>query len=96
MGPAAGRLEPPDFELRQAFLLGELGAARTALDLGCGQGDFTAVLAAAGVEVVGAEVAARRAAPGPRSPPELRFELVPIEGPLPFADGAFDLVWAAR
>jgi 2-polyprenyl-3-methyl-5-hydroxy-6-metoxy-1,4-benzoquinol methylase len=91
-----GDLEPPDLDARREFLLGEIRPGGAVLDLGCGDGTFTALLAAAGARVTGADIAeaalerARRRAPG--------TELVRIEphGPWPFADGAFEVVWASE
>lgn len=91
-----GRLELPDFELRRGFLLQEVTRGDRALDLGCGTGDFTAVLAQAGAQPVGAEVADAAVARACDQHPELDFRLVPIEGPLPFEDNAFDLVWSSE
>jgi 2-polyprenyl-3-methyl-5-hydroxy-6-metoxy-1,4-benzoquinol methylase len=89
-------LQPADFTLRRRFLLGELQGAATVLDLGCGQGEFTAVLAGAGASVVGAEVADRAVQRARRRHPELQFQQVPIDGPLPYAVGAFEAVWAGE
>ena len=89
-------LEPPDFEVRERFLLEHVSAGVRTLDLGCGEGVFTAVLARAGADVVGADVAEAALARARRAHPQLRFMLVPVEGPLPFADGAFELVWASE
>jgi 2-polyprenyl-6-hydroxyphenyl methylase/3-demethylubiquinone-9 3-methyltransferase len=50
-------LEPVDFQARLAYLLAHLQAAERVLDVGCGEGRFTAVLADAGVHVVGIDVA---------------------------------------
>ena len=63
---------------------------------GAGSGEFTAVVGASGARVVGAEVAtaAVRRAQARHSGAE--FVLVPIDGPLPFEDGSFDLVWASE
>lgn len=71
-------------------------AGERALDLGCGQGDFTAELVAAGAEAVGVDVAQAAMERARRSHPDLDFRLTPIGGPLPFDDGAFDLVWASE
>jgi ubiquinone/menaquinone biosynthesis C-methylase UbiE len=90
------QLDPPDWELRRRFLLEEVRHGDRALDLGCGAGDFTAVLAEAGARVVGADVAEAALARARTRHPELDFRLVPIDGPLPFADNAFDLVWASE
>ena len=45
---------PPDQELRERFLLGEVRRGDRALDLGSGDGHFTRVLSRAGAQVVGA------------------------------------------
>jgi 2-polyprenyl-6-hydroxyphenyl methylase/3-demethylubiquinone-9 3-methyltransferase len=66
------------------------------LDLGCGDGAFTAVLADAGTDVVGAEVAQAALERARRAHPGLPLELVAVDGPLPFGDQAFDLVWASE
>ena len=89
-------LEPPDFEARRAFLLGHVRSGQRVLDLGCGEGAFTAVLAAAGAQAVGVEVAERAVARARAAHPGLQFVHVPIEQPLPFADGSFDVVWVSE
>jgi ubiquinone/menaquinone biosynthesis C-methylase UbiE len=95
-------LTPPDFERRLAFLTGELRGGERVLDLGCGEGTFTgAIVAAAGPEgsVVGAEVAEAALARARARLPELpdaTWRLVELDGELPFADGAFDVVWASE
>jgi SAM-dependent methyltransferase len=89
-------LEPPDFELRRRFVLDEVRPGDRALDLGCGTGALTAALAHAGADAVGAEVAQAALERARRAHPELRFLLVPTDGPLPFKDRAFDLVWASE
>jgi ubiquinone/menaquinone biosynthesis C-methylase UbiE len=89
-------LDPPDFEPRRRFLAGQVRAGDRALDLGCGDGVFTAELAAAGARPVGADVAEAALERARARHPELRFELVPLDGPLPCADNSFDLVWASE
>jgi SAM-dependent methyltransferase len=91
-------LEPPDFDARLAFLLGELRAGDRVLDLGSGAGSFTAAVARDGraASVIGAEVASTAVRRSQAQHPELDFRLVPIDGPLPFDDGTFDLVWASE
>ncbi len=89
-------LAHPDLDLRLGFLRGELRADDVALDLGCGDGTFTAALAARAAHVVGVEVAEAAVSRARSRQPELRFELAEIDGPLPFADGEFTLVWASE
>jgi SAM-dependent methyltransferase len=90
------RLDPPDWKLRRGFLLSEVRPGDRALDLGCGAGEFTAVLADAGSEVVGVDVAEAALTRARSAHPELEFRRVPIEGPLPLDDAAFDLVWSSE
>jgi SAM-dependent methyltransferase len=86
--------EPERFAVRRAFLLAHARAGQRTLDLGCGDGRFGAELRAAGARVVGADVAheaVRRArARG------LEAVVVAEGGPLPFAEDAFDVVWAGE
>jgi ubiquinone/menaquinone biosynthesis C-methylase UbiE len=92
----AGELEPPLLGPRLAFLRDEVRPGDQALDLGCGAGDFTAALVEAGAQTTGADVAEAALARARAAHPELDFRLVPIDGPLPFADNEFDLVWASE
>lgn len=90
-------LAPLDFELRRAWLHGGVRDGDRALDIGCGDGAFTGELVAAGAAgVIGADVAEAALARARRRHPEASFERVPFDGPLPFADGRFELVWASE
>jgi ubiquinone/menaquinone biosynthesis C-methylase UbiE len=89
-------LEPPDFDARLRFLLSSLTAGERALDLGCGAGEFTAALAQHGARAVGADVARGALRRARSKHPQLDFRLVPIDGPLPFEDGSFELMWASE
>jgi ubiquinone/menaquinone biosynthesis C-methylase UbiE len=89
-------LEPPSFERRLAFLRGWVRAGDRALDVGSGAGDFTAALAEAGAVPIGVEVAEAALTRARRRHPDRDFRLVPLDGPLPFQDGSFELVWASE
>ena len=89
-------LEPPLLERRLAFLRAAVRPGDRALDVGCGTGDFTAALSAAGADVIGVDVAQAALARARARHPELDFRQVPFAGPLPFEVGAFDLVWASE
>ena len=89
-------LEPPDVELRGAFARSTLTASDRVLDLGFGTGDLTADLATVAPQITGAEVAEAALARARRRHPRLDLRLVPIDGPLPFDDGAFDVVWSSE
>lgn len=89
-------LEPPALERRRAFVLGHVARGDRVLDLGCGEGAFTAMLAQQGAQPTGAEVAEAALARARGAHPDLRFVLVPPHGPLPFADASFDAVWASE
>jgi SAM-dependent methyltransferase len=89
-------LEPPSFERRLAFLRGSARAGDRALDVGSGSGEFTAALAQAGAAAVGVEVAQSALERARARHPGLDFRLVPLDGPLPFEDGSFELVWASE
>jgi SAM-dependent methyltransferase len=90
------KLEPPSFERRLAFLRGSVRAGDRALDVGAGSGEFTAALAQAGTAALGVEVAEAALERARGSHPDLDFRLVPFDGPLPFEDGSFELVWASE
>ena len=89
-------LRPPEFDLRRRFMLSEARPDDRALDLGCGDGVFTGELAGVVRSVVGADVAEAALSRARGRHPGLYFHLVPITGPLPFADNSFDLVWSSE
>ena len=89
-------LEPPEWEMRRALLQRELRARDRVLDLGCGAGAFSALAAASGASTTGVDVAEAALERARSAYPELEFRLVPFEGPLPFDDSSFDLVWASE
>jgi SAM-dependent methyltransferase len=89
-------LEPPSLERRLAFLRGLVRAGDRALDVGSGTGEFTAALAEAGAVPIGVEVAEGALERARARHPVCDFRLVPLDGPLPFEDGSFDLAWASE
>ncbi len=89
-------LDPPDWELRRAFLMEQLKPGDRVLDLGSGAGDFTAEIAGAGAQVLGIEVAEAAIARARARHPRLEFRPAPVDGPLPLEDASFDLVWASE
>lgn len=90
------QLSAPDWELRRSFLLAAVREGDRALDLGCGEGDFTAELERAGARAIGVDVAEAALVRARSRHPELDFRLTAIEGPLPFEDNRFELVWASE
>jgi SAM-dependent methyltransferase len=88
-------LDPPDLALRSAFLRAGVSDGDRALDLGCGEGSLTAELARAGAAPVGVDVATGAIQRAQRRHPGLEFRVIPIDGPLPFDDGSFDVIWSS-
>ena len=89
-------LTPADEALRRRFALAHVGRGQRVLDLGCGAGDLAADIARSGARVTAADVAPAALDRARRRHPELELCLVAIDGPLPFDDGAFDVVWASE
>jgi ubiquinone/menaquinone biosynthesis C-methylase UbiE len=92
-------LVAPDLEPRSGFAHSAVRVGDRVLDLGCGDGALTGVLAAAagpGGAVTGADVAEAALRRARARHPELGFVLAPLDGELPFADGSFELVWASE
>jgi ubiquinone/menaquinone biosynthesis C-methylase UbiE len=89
-------LAAPDLPIRRAFLLAHVHPGEQLLDLGCGDGTFSAIAAGAAVDVVGTDVAEAALERARRAHPELRFERTEVDGPLPFEDNMFDVVFATE
>jgi 2-polyprenyl-3-methyl-5-hydroxy-6-metoxy-1,4-benzoquinol methylase len=89
-------LEPEHFELRSRFLLEHVRAGQRALDLGSGDGRFSAELAGAGLQVVAADVAEEPLRRARARVPGLETSLIDEQGEWPLADAGFDVVWAGE
>ena len=89
-------LHPPDLDLRLAHLRAGVHDGDRVLDLGCGDGRFTAEIARVGAQPIGVDVAQAALDRARAAHPELDFRLVPIDGPLPLNDVSFDVVWASE
>jgi 2-polyprenyl-3-methyl-5-hydroxy-6-metoxy-1,4-benzoquinol methylase len=85
-----------DLGRRREFALANIAAGERVLDLGCGAGELTASLAAAGATVTGVDVAEAALRRARARNPGVRFELAPVDGELPLADTSFDVVWASE
>src|SRR5260221_11845949 len=76
--------------LIDAFVkLTKLPPGARVIDLGCGSGTFTALLARAGFDCVGLDISAKLVAVGRRKHPQIEFIAGDIER-LPFPDASFD------
>ena len=53
-------------------------------------------MARAGAQAIGVDVAEAALRRARSRHPGVEFLLVPLDGPLPFEDGSFDLVWASE
>ena len=89
-------LAPSDLRVRLKFLLARVRAGERVLDVGCGEGRFTAELAAAGVHGVGIDVAEEPLRRARGAHPGVDVRLIDACGPWPLADASFDAVWAGE
>jgi 2-polyprenyl-3-methyl-5-hydroxy-6-metoxy-1,4-benzoquinol methylase len=87
---------PERFAERRAFLLGAVRPGDRVLDLGVGDGAFAAVLVDAGAVVCGVDVADEALRRARARAPEAELRRVAEDEPLPFAEDAFDVVWAGE
>jgi 2-polyprenyl-3-methyl-5-hydroxy-6-metoxy-1,4-benzoquinol methylase len=87
---------PPYLQARLAFLLEHVPAGARVLDVGCGEGWFTAALAGTGREAVGIDVAQEPLRRAREREAGIDLRLVGAEGPWPLQDTSFDAVWAGE
>ncbi|UGS38845.1 class I SAM-dependent methyltransferase [Capillimicrobium parvum] len=88
--------QPERFAERRDWLLARVRPGEPVLDLGCGEGDFTAALAAAGAQPVGVDVVGEPLRRARERHPGLTFRHAPLEGALVLDDAAVDVVWAGE
>lgn len=90
--------QPESFAVRRDYLLANVAPGDRVLDVGCGDGSFTAALATAGARPVGVDVAAEALRRARARNPELELHLLDDrpDAHLPFASSSFDAVWAGE
>jgi SAM-dependent methyltransferase len=88
--------QPERFAVRRDWLLERVQPGQRVLDLGCGEGWFTAALAAHGAHAVGVDVVEEPLRRARERDPGLDVRLGVLDGPLPLEDGSFDVVWAGE
>ncbi len=90
-------IRPPYMQARLDFLLAHVPPGARVLDVGCGEGWFTAALAQAGRQAVGIDVAEEPLRRARARQPWLDLRCVPAEGGWPtLPDVSFDAVWAGE
>ena len=87
---------PERFAPRRAFLLANVHPGERVLDLGAGDGTFTAELMAAGCDVVAVDVAEEALRRARARVPGLDARRVDEGAPLPLEEDAVDVVWAGE
>jgi SAM-dependent methyltransferase len=84
---------PERFGERRDWLLARVVAGADVLDLGAGEGDFAAALAAHGARPVAVEVADEPVRRARERHPGLDVRRARLDGPLPLEDAAVDVAW---
>jgi len=87
---------PEHLALRRAFLLARVRPGERVLDVGCGAGELSAALVAAGAEVVAVDVAAEALRRARARVPGLDARRWPAGAPLPVEDASVDVAWAGE
>ncbi len=88
--------KPERFELRRDWLLARVQPGERVLDLGCGEGFFTAALEEHGAHAVGVDVVAEPLHRAKARFPQLHLRRTPLDAPLVLDDHSFDVVWAGE
>lgn len=68
----------------------------TALEVGCGDGYFSSVLAQKGFNVTGIDLSEEGVRVAQRRTPNGTFRTHDLTRPMPFADGSFDVIWCSE
>jgi len=89
-------LQPERFALRLRFLLEHVRPGERVLDLGSGEGKFSAELLRGGAQVLAADVAEEPLRRARERVAGLETQLVEAEGGWPLPDASFDTVWAGE
>jgi SAM-dependent methyltransferase len=88
--------KPERFALRRDWLLERVRPGDRVLDLGCGEGWFTAALQEHGAHAVGVDVVEEPLRRGHLRDPGLDLRLGVLDAPLDLDDRSFDVVWAGE
>jgi len=76
--------------------LAQVPPPRAALEIGCGDGFFSAALAERGCTVTGIDLSAEGIAKAQRRVPAAKFLQHDLANPLPFADKVFEVIWCSE
>jgi ubiquinone/menaquinone biosynthesis C-methylase UbiE len=87
---------PERFDLRRRFLLARVEPGATVLDIGCGAGEFSALLREAGAHPIAVDVAGAALRRARERVPGLDTRLWEPGEPLPLKDTSVDVVWAGE
>lgn len=100
--PLSGILRPEEepttperLELLFEVLKDIRGGAKV-LDAGCGVGFFSAKLKEAGYEVTGMDISEQAIQQALQSYPDIQFVCNPLDGPYPFGDEEFDVIFSTE
>ncbi len=97
-GPEADPTTPERLTLLQKTLAKYFGSGKLvqALDAGCGTGFFTQALTSLKCQSTEIDISRQAIAKAQERYPDLSFHIGPLEGPLPFADGSFDVIFSTE